>query len=103
MTQIIEMKICKTLVQAALYSGYSVSVFRVNKHVIRRSLNLDDILNVMFSNEMEVLTFCDGSEEIIGHVMLTYGNGVGVMSDYTDNYMIASLVNNVMSQYSHVI
>jgi hypothetical protein len=89
----IEKQICERIVDKALAAGYTISVYDGEAWPLQRTSNRPDILAAMYSTDSDVLRFqWPESGELIGSVLLIYGNGDDVVSDYTDNEAMAALV-----------
>ena len=84
----IEGKIAKKLVEHAIKTGHTVSVYDSpesgGEWVLKRSKDLNRILSVMASTDGDLLAIrpADGSE-VFGRISLIYGNGSEVISDYS--------------------
>ena len=89
----IEKQICERLVDRALAAGYTISVYDGGAWPLKRSSNRVDILAAMYSTDSDTLRFrLPESGNIVGSIMLVYGNGAEVVCDYTDNEAMAALV-----------
>ena len=89
----IEKQICERLVDKALAAGYTISVYDGEEWPLKRSSNRPDILAAMYSTDSDVLRCClPESGKAVGSIMLVYGNGGDVVSDYTDNEAMGALV-----------
>ena len=88
----IEKKICERIVDKALAAGYTISVYDGGAWPLKRSSNRPDILAAMYSTDSDTLRFrLPDSGEIVGSIMLVYGNGADVVCDYTDNAAMIAL------------
>ena len=94
--QEIERDIVSRLVRRALEVGYSVTVFDGEEHVLESPSNVyEDIMEAMFGTGQDQLSFRSQYGKRMGWVLLIYGNGVDVISNYTDNAAMESLVQFV--------
>ena len=86
-----EKLIAVKIVDDALAAGYTISVYDGEAYPVKRSADADTILGAMASTEMDTLVFRKDGERI-GSVVLIYGNGHDLISDYTDNEAMEALL-----------
>ena len=89
----IEMRICNRLVRNALAKGYLISVYDGEEFALKRSASYAAIKSAMFSTDSDQLVFRRADGTKAGVVLLIYGNGEDVISDYSDNEETNTLVN----------
>ena len=92
-----ETTICNKLVSCALAAGYAVTVYDGEEFALRNSKDRAAIKAAMFSTDCDRLYFWNG-RDMVGSVLLIYGNGQDVISDHSDNAAINALVNSVTGQ-----
>lgn len=85
-----EGRICRRLITHALAAGYCISVNDGEDWVVKKSRNIVEIIGAMSSTDSDVLTFRDPTDKStnnvgrkVGSVVLIYGNGNDVISDYS--------------------
>ena len=83
------------ILKDALTAGYTISVFDGAEVCIEKSDNILEIFRSMASTGQDILTFFKG--EAKGCVLLIYGNGRDIISNYTDNTAIDKLLENAMN------
>lgn len=78
-----EGRIAHKLVTLALAAGYAVSVHDGEDWPVKRSTNADEIIAGMFSTDEDSLRLVDQNGAWVGTIMLIYGNGCDLISDYS--------------------
>lgn len=90
--QQIERRIVRRIILDALKAGYSLTVCDGAETVLRQSVKPAVVLDAMFSTGEDVLSFIDAEGKRAGWVLLVYGNGMDVISDYSDNDKTAAIL-----------
>lgn len=84
------------VVQRALDRGYTISVYDGGDYPLKRSSNLDDILNALGATDEEWIIIRDPRltpRNLIGTIQLVYGNDPDeVVADYSDNLVVEEIV-----------
>jgi hypothetical protein len=88
----IETTICNRLVSKTLEAGHIISVYDGEEYALKRSTKKADIIKAMYSTDSDTLIIRRADGEKVGSVLLVYGNGEDVISDYSDNPEIEALV-----------
>jgi hypothetical protein len=78
----IEKRIAKQVVADALAAGFTISVNDGEEITLTRSSDKAAIVAAMFSTDHDYLIINRASGERIGWIMLVYGNGTDLISDY---------------------
>ena len=79
----IEQQIIRRAVIDILGEGYNISLYDGGEFTVKRSIDLDLILNATQTTDGDILKVYDG-DELIGTVTLIYGNdGHDVIADYS--------------------
>lgn len=86
----IETTICNRLVTRAIEAGYAVTVYDGEEFALRNSRDRAAIKAAMFSTDSDRLYFWNG-RDMLGSILLIYGNGEDVISDYSDNEAMNAL------------
>jgi hypothetical protein len=95
---LIEQRIARQLVDAALSFGYAVSVnddyTGTGEWIVKKSRDRDAILNALASTGGDFLRIrYPGSQSInVGWLSLIYGNDADMISDFSDNDGIKAIV-----------
>lgn len=89
-----EASLARKLVTAALFSGLSISVCDGDEFPLRKSKNKESIYSAMNSTESDILWFWRDDIRL-GCVVLIWGNGEDLISDYTDSPEIKKLVEQM--------
>lgn len=87
-----ERKIAQKLVQAILDRGYSVTVWEGGDFAIKRSRDADAVMQALESTDHDIVRAVNDAGEVVGRVMLIWGNGDDLISDHTDNAVTNDLV-----------
>lgn len=82
-TQQIEKRVCDRLVRDILAAGCVISVHDGGCFVVKRSDHRDHIVDAMRSTDEDTLVIYNAAGERLGSVLLVYGNGCDVISDYS--------------------
>ena len=90
-----ERRIVRKLVRKALGLGYVISVFDGEEWCLRSSTSEADIMSSIQSTESEELVFRTRDGYIVGAIVLVYGNGEDVITDYSDNMEMQQLIEGV--------
>ena len=90
-----EKEIARVIVTDAITLGYAVSVDDGGaSYTIRLSRDVEATLAAMFSTGEDLLYFRHpGTPGCVGVLLLIYGNGHDVISDYTDNVDMARILS----------
>jgi hypothetical protein len=100
----VEAYVCRFLVRAALAHGYAISVFDGEAWALKRSTDEEAIKAAMFSTDNDTLTLhkekVSSREKLRGSVLLIYGNGWDVISDYSVS--LEALMIDVMKHIDSV-
>lgn len=97
-----EHTVANRLVRNIINRGYTVSVWEGEDWALRRSANLQEIMESLASTGEDVLLVKDG-EKTIGRFWLVWGNdpsGEELIADYTDNALCSEIYGEVMSPFS---
>lgn len=78
----IEGRISSRLVKHALASGYSVTVHDGEEVSLICSTKYREIMDELFTTDRNTLIFRDKDNQRVGSVLLIYGNGIDLMSDW---------------------
>jgi hypothetical protein len=89
----IEAKIARKVVTLALAKGYMISVYDGKAMALMQSTSRNAILDAMASTDEDHLFFRNAAGDRVGHMLLIYGNGEDLISDYTDNDAMADLAD----------
>ncbi len=87
----LEMTIAKELIERALARGYTVSVYDGEEFTVKRSVDLATIIASLATTDCDTLVIRNGKDRL-GSILLIWGNGEDVISDYTDKPEIEALV-----------
>lgn len=80
----IEKKIVRELVTRALAEGWTISVSDGEEWTVKRSINVEEIIEATRSTDMDTLLLHRTEDKLcIGCVDLVYGNGIDVISDHS--------------------
>jgi hypothetical protein len=91
-------EICKTLVGEALKRGFTVSVFDSEEWTVKKSSDKAEIVDALFTTDMDTLCLRRPDGSRIGSVLLVYGNdGPDVVSDYTCAPEIEEIMDTVIT------
>lgn len=85
MTDETELKIARKLVTQAVEQGYLVSVSDGEETTVTRSNDLETIVGALATTDMDWLTFHTPMGLRTGAVLLVWGNGTDLISDYASN------------------
>ena len=88
----IEIHIVKKLVRAGLRRYWTVSIFSRNEWVIEKSRKEREIFRKMFTADVEKVRFRTMIGKFVGDVMLLYGLGDGVITDWSHRHDINAVV-----------
>jgi hypothetical protein len=99
----LERLIARQIVEDAIAAGYEIDVNDGEETTLQYSTNRDDVLAAMFSTDCDQLTLYTGAGSLadlgivdkrrrVGSIFLIWGNGHDVVSDYSDNLEIASVL-----------
>jgi hypothetical protein len=76
--------IANKIIDDALASGYTVSVYDGEEWPVKRSSNKDEIISALNSTGIDQLKFRDSSGEYVGVCALIWGEcGYDLVNDYT--------------------
>jgi hypothetical protein len=81
----IERRIATKLVNDALAAGYSISVYDGEEWALRSGKDAATVLAAMGSTDMDKLRFRDADDNIIGTVLLIWGNEDDLISDTSES------------------
>jgi hypothetical protein len=98
----IELKIAKQVVTDALAAGYTVSVYDGGEWTVKRSTNKATIVAALASTDSDNLRFRDAAGNIVGTVVLIWGNGQDLISDYSDNAATSAILRRAMATADRV-
>lgn len=87
-----ERRIVRRLVAAMLRAGYSVSVCDGEAWPLKRSRDESAILDALASTESDTLRMRDAAGAAVGSVVLIWGNGCDILSDWSDNAATAEVI-----------
>lgn len=90
----VERKIIRNLVKQALDKGYTVSVYDGEDWCLKLSNSVTLIMSSIQSTDSDKLVFRNANKVKIGAVLLVYGNGDDVISDYSDNEAMRALIGD---------
>lgn len=97
----IELKIAARLVAEALLAGYMLSVWDSEDWAIKCSTDAAAIVSVMRATDIDTVVLRRvESRERVGSIVLIYGNGIDVISDYSDKPEIENLVDTVTREWA---
>lgn len=91
----IEQDICRKLITIAVAKGYKISVHEGGAWAIKRSTDVEAILMEMASTDADTLVIRDAQGEIVGKILMVYGNGEDVISDHSNNSAMIELCEAV--------
>jgi hypothetical protein len=91
MTSPIEVTICNRLVTKALQAGYMISVHDGEEYALKRSTSKRAVIEAMRSTDADTIVFRNADGSKAGAMLLIYGNGEDVISDYSDNAAMNAL------------
>jgi hypothetical protein len=98
-----EKTIAKKLVELAIEQGYTVSVFDGEEYPVKRSRNVEVIINALGSTDHDTLTIRKpeqlAKDVPVGSIVLIWGNDRDLISDYTDNAGTNALVARTMMEF----
>ncbi|MGJ4945157.1 hypothetical protein ACQR1W_31670 [Bradyrhizobium sp. HKCCYLS1011] len=77
----IERQIAEKVVDDALAAGYTIDVWDGEEFPLKKSSDREEILKAMFSTDEDKLYLTKDGKR--GWVLLIYGNGYHLISDYT--------------------
>ena len=92
MSHQIELTLARRVIRKALSAGYLVSVCDGEEYPVKRSTKFGEIDKALASTDSDVLVIRAATGDRLGSVLLVWGNGEDVVSDYTDKPEIAALV-----------
>lgn len=98
MPSVSEAKISESLVKNALERKWFVSVNDGEEWTVKMSNNAKEIIMSLATTGDDTLRFRDREGTPLGYVWLVWGNHEDVISDYSDNDLIESLVKSVMGE-----
>jgi len=81
----IETKIMGRTVDALLAAGYSLSVNDGEETTVKRSRDRDEIIGALWTTGEDYIIPHEANGARAGFVWLIHGNGVDVISDYSEN------------------
>lgn len=91
----IEQTIVNAIVDSALSRGYSISVYDGEEYALRRSTDKRAILDAVCSTDHDTLRFYNGDRKV-GWVLLIWGNGCDLISDWSDTDAMGELLNPII-------
>ncbi len=80
-------------VAIALADGYAVSVYDGEETTVTRSKDRQAIINALFTTDSDTLKLRSDDGKITASFQFIYGNGVDVLSDYSDTATGESFAN----------
>lgn len=94
----IETRIARCLIRHALESDYTISVCDGEEWTLKLSTDADAIMKALQSTDSDVLRFRSKQKlkPKIGDVWLIWGNLEDVISDFSDNKSMSTLIDAVM-------
>jgi hypothetical protein len=92
----IEMPIARRLIRNALAKGYSVSVYDGEEWALKRSTDRAAIIEALASTDCDTLRFRDNAGNVIGSMLLIWGNDDDLISDYSDNDAMNTLFHETV-------
>jgi hypothetical protein len=87
----IEREIVLTILSDAINAGYFISVHNDDSFVTEKSSSVESIFREMYSTGTDRLLLYQNNKRV-GWILLIYGNGLDVVSDYSDNAEIEALL-----------
>lgn len=94
-----ERSVAKSLIEAGLRRGYTVSVQDGEEWVVRRSSSASDCLKALFTTGEDRIMFRDADEERVGTFLLIGGNAPDeLIADHTDNPVCNELYREVAAE-----
>lgn len=91
-------QIVKTLVGEALKRNFTVSVFDSEEWTVKKSSDKAEIMDAIFTTDMDTLALHRADGTRVGNVLLVYGNdGPDVVSDYTCAPEIEEIMDTVIT------
>ena len=89
----LEGSILRCLLLVIVANGYSVTLNDGEEDVIEKSTNIEEIEDAARSTDEDYLIVFVASGRKVGAIRLIWGNGEDLISDYTDNAVINSLIS----------
>jgi len=91
----VEQTLANKIISDALAAGYAISVIDGEEVTVKQSSDADTIRNAMATTEFDTLLFYrDGKS--VGLVILIWGNGRDLISDYSDNAEVEVILSGAM-------
>lgn len=78
----IEDKIARKLIETILADGLTISVNDGEETTLHKSTNIDQIVDAIGTTDLDWLYVYDNVPHRIGSIMLVWGNGTDLISDY---------------------
>lgn len=88
----IERRVIRKLLKAALAKGHQISVNDGGEWVLIKSQNQTAIMAAMFSTDEDRWRVRSGDGDLLGEILFIHGNGRDVISDYSYNEAMRSLI-----------
>jgi len=98
----IEKKIIRAIVNSALASNWSVSVYDGEEWTVKKSVSTTEIIKATMTTDEDVLRFHD-ADGVVGSVFLVYGNcGWDVVADHSANERMEAFMEPITKLSNHL-